>query len=110
MKAGSAVTLIVDAMLQRSLPLARRHIKMSKQRSKFKAKYVPVHVPVNVVVISEIITNQVVRFNYFSNPVSLQRSMNGTRKIRELLRTRAMADYKFWGWYGLKFRFVGEYC
>nr|GEW64545.1 putative ribonuclease H-like domain-containing protein [Tanacetum cinerariifolium] len=62
------------------------------------------------VVISEIITNQVVRFNYFSNPVSLQRSVNGTRKIGELLRTRAMADYKFWGWYGLKFRFVREYC
>ncbi|GJY77743.1 (R)-mandelonitrile lyase-like protein [Tanacetum coccineum] len=55
----------------------------------------------------EIITNPVVRFNYFSNPVDLQRCVNGTRKIGELLRTRAMADYRFWGWSGPEFRFVG---
>lgn len=32
---------------------------------------------------------------------------NGTCKIGELLRTGAMADYRFWGWSGPKFRFVG---
>ena len=56
----------------------------------------------------EIITNPIVLFNYYSNVVDLQRCVNGTRKIGELLRTRAMADYRFWGWSGPEFRFVGE--
>ncbi|GKB98386.1 (R)-mandelonitrile lyase-like protein [Tanacetum coccineum] len=43
----------------------------------------------------KIITNPVVRFIYFINPVDLQRCVNGTRRISELLRTRAVADYKF---------------
>ncbi|PWA73872.1 Glucose-methanol-choline oxidoreductase, C-terminal [Artemisia annua] len=55
----------------------------------------------------EIITNPMVWFNNFSNAVDLQRCENGTRKIGELLRTRAMADYRFWGWSGPEFRFVG---
>ncbi|XP_024980505.1 (R)-mandelonitrile lyase-like [Cynara cardunculus var. scolymus] len=56
---------------------------------------------------TEIRANPSVRFNYFSNPVDLQRCVNGTRKIGELLRSRAMDDYRFWGWSGGDFRFVG---
>lgn len=37
----------------------------------------------------------------------LERCVNGTRKIRDVLRSRAMDDFKFWGWSGTDFRFVG---
>ncbi|KAK1416959.1 hypothetical protein QVD17_26079 [Tagetes erecta] len=56
---------------------------------------------------TEVTTSPVVSFNYFSNPVDLQRCVNGTRKIGELLRTRAMAGFRFWNWRGAEFRFVG---
>ncbi|KAM7480683.1 hypothetical protein LguiA_028896 [Lonicera macranthoides] len=52
--------------------------------------------------------NPIVRFNYFSNPIDLQRCVNGTRKIADVLRSRSMADFKFRQWYGgADFRFVG---
>ncbi|GJX88196.1 (R)-mandelonitrile lyase-like protein [Tanacetum coccineum] len=56
---------------------------------------------------TDVRTNPVVRFNYFSNHVDLERCVNGTRKIGDLLRSRAMDDFKFWGWSGTDFRFVG---
>lgn len=52
--------------------------------------------------------NPIVRFNYFSNPIDLQRCVNGTRKIADVLRSRSMADFRFRQWYGgADFRFVG---
>lgn len=52
--------------------------------------------------------NPVVRFNYFNNPVDLDRCINGTRKIGDVLRSRAMSDFKFRNWLGgHDFRFVG---
>ncbi|KAK9078408.1 hypothetical protein SSX86_002465 [Deinandra increscens subsp. villosa] len=56
---------------------------------------------------SDIATNPSVSFNYFSNPVDLERCVNGTRKIGELLRTRAMAGFRFWNLPHAEFRFVG---
>ena len=52
--------------------------------------------------------NPVVRFNYFNNPVDVERCVNGTRKIGEVLRSRALNDFKFRNWLGGQdFRFVG---
>ncbi|CAH1425387.1 unnamed protein product [Lactuca virosa] len=56
---------------------------------------------------TEIRVNPNVRFNYFSNPVDLQRCVNGTRKVGELLRSQAMSSYRFLGWSGAEFRFMG---
>ncbi|KAD6794822.1 hypothetical protein E3N88_05718 [Mikania micrantha] len=56
---------------------------------------------------TEIIRSPTVSFNYFSSPVDLERCVNGTRKIGEVLRTRAMAGFRFWNWHGAEFRFVG---
>ncbi|KAL9996911.1 putative (R)-mandelonitrile lyase [Helianthus debilis subsp. tardiflorus] len=57
---------------------------------------------------TDIVTNPVVRFNYFSNPVDLKRCVNGTRKIGELLRSRAMAGFRFWNRHHRSaFRFLG---
>ncbi|XP_054779566.1 LOW QUALITY PROTEIN: (R)-mandelonitrile lyase-like [Prosopis cineraria] len=52
--------------------------------------------------------NPILRFNYFSNPIDIGRCVNGTRKISEVLRSRAMRDFKFRNWLGAEdFRFVG---
>ncbi|XP_028772042.1 (R)-mandelonitrile lyase-like [Neltuma alba] len=52
--------------------------------------------------------NPIVRFNYFNNPIDVERCVNGTRKIGEVLRSRAMNDFKFRNWLGgQEFRFVG---
>ncbi|KAE9621249.1 putative (R)-mandelonitrile lyase [Lupinus albus] len=52
--------------------------------------------------------NPIVRFNYFNNPVDVERCVNGTRKIGDVLRSRAMNDFKFRNWLGDEdFRFVG---
>ncbi|KAI7728155.1 hypothetical protein M8C21_013171 [Ambrosia artemisiifolia] len=56
---------------------------------------------------TDVRTNPIVRFNYFSNPLDLERCVNGSRKIGDLLRSRAMDDFKFWEWSGTDFRFVG---
>ncbi|VVA95114.1 unnamed protein product [Arabis nemorensis] len=52
--------------------------------------------------------NPIVRFNYFSDPQDIERCVNGTRKIGEILRSRAMQDFMFREWFGSRrFRFVG---
>ncbi|KAH7564920.1 hypothetical protein ACOSP7_021171 [Xanthoceras sorbifolium] len=52
--------------------------------------------------------NPIVRFNYFSNPVDIERCINGTRKIGDILRSRSLDDFKFREWFGARnFRFVG---
>ncbi|XP_057454013.1 (R)-mandelonitrile lyase-like [Lotus japonicus] len=52
--------------------------------------------------------NPIVRFNYFNNPVDVERCVNGTRKIGDVLRSRAMNDFKFRNRLGVRdFRFVG---
>ncbi|KAK1414201.1 hypothetical protein QVD17_29942 [Tagetes erecta] len=56
---------------------------------------------------TEVTTNPIVRFNYFSNPVDLERCVNGTRKIGEMLRTQAMRRFRFWNHRRATFRFVG---
>ncbi|GAV81368.1 GMC_oxred_N domain-containing protein/GMC_oxred_C domain-containing protein [Cephalotus follicularis] len=57
---------------------------------------------------TDIRVNPIVRFNYFSNPVDVERCVNGTRKIGDVLRTRSMEDFKFHEWLGARnFRFVG---
>lgn len=57
---------------------------------------------------TDVKVNPVVRFNYFSNPVDLERCVNGTRKIGDILRTRSMEDFMFLEWFGTRnFRFVG---
>lgn len=53
-------------------------------------------------------SNPIVRFNYFSNPEDLVRCINGTRRIGNVLRSRAMDDFKFINWLGHRdFRYVG---
>lgn len=57
---------------------------------------------------TDVKVNPIVRFNYFNNPVDLERCVNGTRKIGDMLRSRAMNDFKFRNWLGGQdFRFVG---
>lgn len=57
---------------------------------------------------TDVRVNPVVRFNYFSNPVDLERCVNGTRKIGEVLRSRSMESFRFRDWLGrMEFRFVG---
>nr|XP_043618197.1 (R)-mandelonitrile lyase-like [Erigeron canadensis] len=57
---------------------------------------------------TDVRTNPLVRFNYFSHPVDLERCVNGTRKIGDLLRSSSMDDFKFGEWSGTtNFRFVG---
>ncbi|CAI0442236.1 unnamed protein product [Linum tenue] len=52
--------------------------------------------------------NPLVRFNYFSSPIDMERCVNGTRKLGDVLRTRAMADFRVRDWFGVRnFRFVG---
>ncbi|KAJ1429237.1 Glucose-methanol-choline oxidoreductase, N-terminal [Sesbania bispinosa] len=52
--------------------------------------------------------NPIVRFNYFNNPVDVERCVNGTRKIGDVLRSRALNDFKFRNWLGgREFRFIG---
>lgn len=57
---------------------------------------------------TDVRVNPIVRFNYFSNPVDVERCINGTRKIGEVLRSRSMEEFKFYEWFGARnFRFVG---
>ncbi|TYI26568.1 hypothetical protein ES332_A05G122200v1 [Gossypium tomentosum] len=57
---------------------------------------------------TDVRVNPIVRFNYFSNPIDLERCVNGTRKIGDILRSRSMDDFKFNEWFGGRnFRFVG---
>ncbi|KAK2969976.1 hypothetical protein RJ640_008316 [Escallonia rubra] len=57
---------------------------------------------------TDVRVNPIVRFNYFSNPGDLERCVNGTRKIGDVLRSRSMEDFRFRQWYGGRdFRYVG---
>ncbi|KAK4427467.1 (R)-mandelonitrile lyase-like [Sesamum alatum] len=57
---------------------------------------------------TDVRANPIVRFNYFSNPGDLERCVNGTRKIADVLKTRAMKDFRFHHLFGAReFRYVG---
>ncbi|KAL6495983.1 hypothetical protein OROGR_030546 [Orobanche gracilis] len=57
---------------------------------------------------TDVRVNPIVRFNYFSNPIDLELCVNGTRKIADVLRSRAMDDFRFHQWFGARgFRYVG---
>ncbi|XP_050228989.1 (R)-mandelonitrile lyase-like [Mercurialis annua] len=57
---------------------------------------------------TDVRVNPIVRFNYFSHPSDVEKCVNGTRKIGEVLRSRAMEDFRFQEWFGARsFRFVG---
>ncbi|KAG9148216.1 hypothetical protein Leryth_025696 [Lithospermum erythrorhizon] len=57
---------------------------------------------------TDVKANPIVRFNYFSNPADLQRCMNGTRKIAEVLRSSSMENFRFRELFGgQNFRYVG---
>ncbi|KAG8380236.1 hypothetical protein BUALT_Bualt07G0172300 [Buddleja alternifolia] len=57
---------------------------------------------------TDVRVNPIVRFNYFSNPRDLELCINGTRKIADVLNTRALDDFKFYRWFGGRdFRYVG---
>lgn len=51
--------------------------------------------------------NPSIRFNYFTDPQDLQLCIVGLRKIAEILRSRAMEDFKFTWAGGRDFRFLG---
>ncbi|MCD7472845.1 hypothetical protein HAX54_014242 [Datura stramonium] len=52
--------------------------------------------------------NPIVRFNYFSKRGDVEKCVNGTRKIADVLRTRTMDIFKFDQWFGGRdFRYVG---
>ncbi|PHT47115.1 (R)-mandelonitrile lyase-like [Capsicum baccatum] len=52
--------------------------------------------------------NPIVRFNYFSHRGDVERCVNGTRKIADVLRTRTMEIFKFDQWFGGRdFRYIG---
>ncbi|TKY64690.1 (R)-mandelonitrile lyase [Spatholobus suberectus] len=54
---------------------------------------------------TDVNVNPLVRFNYFDNPLDVERCVNGTRKIADILKSRALKDFKWEG--GDYFRFVG---
>ncbi|KAG8635550.1 hypothetical protein MANES_16G045700v8 [Manihot esculenta] len=57
---------------------------------------------------TDVRVNPIVRFNYFSHPLDVERCVNGTRKIGDVLRSRSMEDFMFREWFGARrFRFVG---
>ncbi|KAK6128098.1 hypothetical protein DH2020_038152 [Rehmannia glutinosa] len=57
---------------------------------------------------TDVRVNPIVRFNYFSDPSDLELCVNGTRKIGDVLRSRAMDDFRFHQWFGAReFRYVG---
>ncbi|XVF86083.1 hypothetical protein PTKIN_Ptkin18bG0013000 [Pterospermum kingtungense] len=57
---------------------------------------------------TDVRVNPIVRFNYFTNPIDVERCVNGTRRIGDVLRSRSMDYFKFSDWFGTRnFRFVG---
>ncbi|XP_009801182.2 (R)-mandelonitrile lyase-like [Nicotiana sylvestris] len=57
---------------------------------------------------TDVRANPIVRFNYFSSPGDVERCVNGSRKIANVLRTRTMDIFKFDQWFGGRdFRYVG---
>ncbi|KAL2458695.1 (R)-mandelonitrile lyase-like [Forsythia ovata] len=58
---------------------------------------------------TDVRVNPNIFFNYFSNPGDLERCVNGTRKIGDVLNSRAMDDFKFHQWFGgREFRYAGS--
>lgn len=56
---------------------------------------------------TDIKVNPILRFNYFSNPVDVEKCVNGTRKIGDVLRGRSIEDFQFREWFGGRdFRYV----
>ncbi|WCJ26258.1 Glucose-methanol-choline (GMC) oxidoreductase family protein [Euphorbia peplus] len=52
--------------------------------------------------------NPIVKFNYFSNPIDLEKCVNGTRKIGDVLRSHSMDVFKFREFFGARnFRYIG---
>ncbi|KAI4330030.1 hypothetical protein MLD38_028344 [Melastoma candidum] len=52
--------------------------------------------------------NPIVRFNYFSSSVDLERCINGTRRVAAVLNTRSMNYLKVREWFGgREFHYVG---
>ncbi|PKI40251.1 hypothetical protein CRG98_039369 [Punica granatum] len=57
---------------------------------------------------TDVRANPIVRFNYFNNPVDLERCVNGTRRIGNMLRSPSMDEFRYQEWFGVReFRFVG---
>ena len=58
---------------------------------------------------TDVRVNPLVRFNYFADPVDLERCVSGMRKVGDVLRSRPMEEFKFREWFGnhREFRFVG---
>ncbi|KAF2302903.1 hypothetical protein GH714_010886 [Hevea brasiliensis] len=57
---------------------------------------------------TDVRVNPIVRFNYFSHPIDVERCVNGTRKIGDVLRSRSMEEFMFREWFGARrFRFIG---
>lgn len=52
--------------------------------------------------------NPIVRFNYFLDPADLAHCVGGVRKLGEVLRSRAMAGFRFPRDGGWEFRYVGS--
>lgn len=53
---------------------------------------------------TDIKVNPILRFNYFSNPVDVEKCVNGTRKIGDVLRSRSIEDFQFREWFGGQIR------
>lgn len=52
--------------------------------------------------------NPIVKFNYFDKPIDVHRCVNGTRKIGQIMRSKAFEEFKFRNWVGGKgFRIIG---
>lgn len=58
---------------------------------------------------TDVRVNPIVRFNYFSNPADVDKCVNGTRKIADVLNSRSMDDFKsFHLLFGNRdFRYIG---
>lgn len=57
---------------------------------------------------TDVKTSPIMRFNYFHNPVDMEKCLNGTRTIGEVLRSTPMEEFKFRDGLGNRdFRFVG---
>ena len=58
--------------------------------------------------LTDVRINPIVWFNYFSNTGNLEKCVNGTRKIGDVIRSRSMEEFKYQEWLGGRdFRYVG---
>ncbi|XP_030499262.2 (R)-mandelonitrile lyase-like [Cannabis sativa] len=57
---------------------------------------------------TDVRVNPIVRFNYFHNPLDLEKCVNGTKAIGDVLRSSSMDEFKFRDGIGNReFRFIG---